>query len=143
MINGTPQPDPMGVLEDRGHRITTSRRAVIQVLRGRREGFTAEEVCEDLPEVGRATVYRTIRILVETGVLCKVALPDGAATYSLSPIEHHHHTVCVSCGTVESFRETAVERLVHAMGINVSGEIVDHRIEVYVICDDCQAAAGE
>ncbi len=140
MVANKSQPDLMAILEDRGHRNTASRRAVVDVLRRKDEGFTAEEVSEDLPGVGRATVYRTIRLLLDAGVLCKLSLPDGAPKYSLSPIEHHHHTVCVRCGTVDTFRDTTMERLLRAIGSDVSGEIVGHRIEVYVTCESCLAA---
>ena len=139
-MKGT-RPDPMVTLEDRGYRNTASRRAVIDVLQTKGEGFTAEEVSGDLPEVGRATVYRTLRLLLDAGVLCKLALPDGAPKYSLSPVEHHHHTVCVSCGTVDSFRDTTMERLLRTIGSDVSGEIVGHRIEVYVTGESCLGAA--
>ncbi len=140
MANGNTQPDPMAILEDQGYRNTASRRAVIDALQRKDEGFTAEEITEDLPGVGRATVYRTIRLLLDAGVLCKLSLPDGAPKYSLSPVEHHHHTVCVRCGTVDSFRDTTMERLLRAIGSDVSGEIVGHRIEVYVTCESCLAA---
>ena len=140
MANGNTQPDPMAILEDQGYRNTASRRAVIDALQRKDEGFTAEEITEDLPGVGRATVYRTIRLLLDAGVLCKLSLPDGAPKCSLSPVEHHHHTVCVRCGTVDSFRDTTMERLLRAIGSDVSGEIVGHRIEVYVTCESCLAA---
>ena len=133
----TSRPDLMAVLEDQGYRSTAPRRAIVQLLEGKQEGFSAEEICEELPTVGRATVYRTIKLLLNAGVICKLALMDGAPMYSLSRIEHHHHTVCVRCGIVGEFRAATVERLLRAVGDDIPGDIIGHRIEFYVTCDRC------
>ena len=131
--------DLLAILEDRGYRSTAPRRSVARVLARKEEGFSVEEITGELPGVGRATVYRTIRLLLEAGVICKLALPNGAPKYSLSRAEHHHHTVCVSCGTVGEFRDVTVERLLRAIGDDISGEIVGHRIEFYITCRQCLA----
>ena len=133
----TSHQDIMAVLEDRGYRPTAPRRAIIQILEGKHEGFTAEEIGSELPGVGRATIFRTIKLLMEVGVVCRLNLLDGAPKYSLSRVGHHHHTVCVRCGIVGEFRATTVERLMRGFGNNIPGEIVGHRIELYVICDKC------
>ena len=133
----TSHPNIMAVLEDKGYRPTAPRRAIIQILEVKHEGFTAEEIGSELPGVGRATIFRTIKLLMEVGVVCKLNLLDGAPRYSLSRVGHHHHTVCVKCGNVGEFRATTVERLMRGLGNNIPGEIVGHRIELYVICDRC------
>ena len=131
------RPDIMAVLEDRGYRSTAPRRAIVRLLAQKQEGFTAEEICKELPGVGRATIFRTIKLLLNAGVVCKLNLINGAPRYSLSRIEHHHHTVCVRCGNVGEFRATTVERLMLAVGDDIPSEIVGHRIELYVICVQC------
>ena len=131
------RPDLIAVLEDGGYRITAPRRSVIAALGRKDEGFTAEELCDELPAVGRATVYRTIKLLQSAGVICKLAMPDGAPKYSLARVEHHHHTVCVKCRAVGEFRHATIERLLRAVGQEISGEIVGHRLEVFTVCADC------
>jgi Fur family ferric uptake transcriptional regulator len=131
------RPDLLAVLEDRGHRVTAPRRAVIGLLDSKHDGFSAEGIRSELPGVGRATVYRTIKLLVEVGVLCKLTLPDGAPRYTLARFEHHHHALCVKCGTVSEFRDATIERLMRTMGQDISGEIVGHRMEFYVVCRQC------
>ncbi len=133
----TSRPDIMAVLEDRGYRSTAPRRAIVRILEGKQEGFAAEEISNELPGVGRATIFRTLKLLLETGVICRLNLLDGAPKYSLSRIEHHHHTVCTQCGNVGEFRAATVERLMRVIGDDIPGEIVGHRIELYVICDRC------
>ena len=131
------RPDPLALLEDRGYRVTEPRRNVIDLIDGKEEGFSAEEICAELSSVGRATVYRTIKLLLEAGLVCKITLPDGAPMYSLSRVEHHHHTLCVRCGTVGEFRDATVERMMRTIGDDISGEIVGHRMEFYIVCKDC------
>ncbi len=138
----TSRPEIMAILEDRGYRSTAPRRAIIRVLDGKQEGFTAEEVVNELPEVGRATIFRTLKLLMEVGVICKLNLIDGAPRYSLSRVEHHHHTVCVKCGNVGEFRAATVERLLRTLGNDIPGNIVGHRIELYVTCDQCLEAGS-
>lgn len=133
----TSRPDIMAVLEDRGYRSTAPRRAIVRILEGKQEGFAAEEISNELPGVGRATIFRTLKLLLETGVICRLNLLDGAPKYSLSRIEHHHHTVCTQCGNVGEFRAATVERLMRAIGDDIPGDIVGHRIELYIICDRC------
>jgi Fe2+ or Zn2+ uptake regulation protein len=136
------KPDLLAALEDRGYRVTRPRRDVTSVLSQKQEGFSAEEVCGELPEVGRATVYRTIKVLLEAGAICKLALPDGVPKYSLARAEHHHHTICVKCRTVGEFRDSTVERVLRAFGADIPGEIVGHRMEFYITCQDCLVKAG-
>ena len=131
--------DLLAVLEDNGHRVTNPRRSVISLLEDKSDGFSAEEISHELPGVGRATVYRTIKLLLEAGVICKLVLPNGGSKYSLARVEHHHHTLCIKCGTVGEFRDTMIERLVRAIGEHISGEIVGHRMEFHVICEQCLA----
>ena len=127
----------MAVLEDRGYRSTAPRRAIAGILEGKQEGFTADEIGRELPRVGRATIFRTIKLLMEAGVICKLNLLDGAPRYSLSRVEHHHHTVCVECGDVGEFRATTIERLMKTIGDDIPGDIIGHRIEIYVTCARC------
>ena len=139
----TSHPDIMAVLEDRGYRPTAPRRAIIHILERKQEGFTVEEIGSELPGVGRATIFRTIKLLIEVGVICRLNLLDGAPRYSLSRIGHHHHTVCVRCGNVGEFRAETVEHLIKALGNSIPGDVVGHRIELYVTCDKCIKHEGD
>lgn len=129
----------MAVLEEQGFRATAPRKAIAGLLEQKQGGFTAEELSEELPWVGRATVYRTIKLFLEAGVICKLPLLEGAHLYLLCGVGHHHHSVCVECGVVEELRVAAVERLISAVSADIPGEIVDHRLELYVNCGACPA----
>ena len=128
----------MSILEDRGYRATYSRKAIADLLAQKHEGFTIEALCDELPLVSRATIYRTIRLFLQAGVVCKLATMDGTNVYSVSRAgHHHHHFVCVICGSVEEFRSTAIERLLRSIAAELPGQVIDHRIELYVARDDC------
>lgn len=130
--------DLIAALEDRGHRVTEPRRSIVAVLDRRGEGVSAEEVTSELPNVGRATVYRTMKLLLDAGVVCKLTMPDGAPKYALARAAHHHHTLCVKCGTVGEFRDATIERVLRSIGSDISGEIVGHRMEFHIVCESCR-----
>ena len=133
----------MPVLEELGYRATAPRKAIAKLLEQKHDGFTVESLSEELPSVGRATVYRTIKLLLEAGAVCKLATIDGSQMYSLCRVgHHHHHSVCIQCGAVEEFRAAAVERLISALSAEIPGEVIDHRIELYVVCGVCPSHGG-
>ena len=136
------QLDAIIALEDAGLRITGQRRQVVAAIERRDGGFTAEDIAMELPGVGRATVYRTLKLLVTADVICKLALPDGSPMYSPSRVEHHHHSVCTTCGALEEFRDTTVERVLRSLTREIEGEIVGHRMEVFIRCQTCLESPG-
>lgn len=128
-------PNLMAVLENRGYRATAPRKAIAKLLEQKNEGFTAEALSEALPSVGRATVFRTIKLFVEAGVVCRVPKMDGAPVYSLARVDQcHHHFVCVQCGAVGEFEAATIDRALSTIGADVPGQVVDHHIELYVTC---------
>lgn len=102
-----------------------------------------DALIEELPSVGRATVYRTIKLFLEVGVVCKIPMMNGGRLYSLARVGHrHHHSVCVQCGAVGEFEAATIDRSLRAIGAEIPGQIVDHHIELYVTCDDCRPDGG-
>jgi Fe2+ or Zn2+ uptake regulation protein len=94
-------------LRGQGYKITTPRYRVIEWLAARDGNFSAEDLAADLVSVGRATVYRTLKLLLDQGLVCKVVLGDGSIAYRMSHKVHHHHLVCLGCGATEDTRSTA------------------------------------
>jgi len=125
-------------LEERGCRITGPRRSVVAAIAETPQGFSADAIGERLPGVGRATVYRTIKLLLHMGVLCKVPLQDGAPRYSLAPVGHHHHLVCVRCGTISDFSQCNLDDLAPRLESALGRAVLGHRLEVYSLCSGCQ-----
>ena len=134
------RPDLLVALEDLGQRMTGQRVRLAHYLETKQEAFSAEQINTELPGVGRATIYRTLKLLVDAGALCKTAMPDGSPRYKVDDVVHHHHVVCTSCGKVDEFRHPAVERMLRAMRREVPGVILGHRLEIFVTCESCQAS---
>ena len=107
--SNTTRPNLLALLEDHGLRITAPRQKIVDYIHGAAEGFTAEKMADDLSNVSRATVFRTLKILLEANVICRLSMPGGNPRYSLSRVDHHHHTVCISCGRVGEFRASTIE----------------------------------
>ena len=134
----------MAVLEGGDYKPTALRMAIAKHLAQKHEGFTVEALRKELPSVGRATLYRTIKLFLEVGIVCEVATIDGARVYSLSRVaHHHHHSVCVECGVVEEFKAATVERMLSSVSAEFRGRIVDYRFELYVNCGHCSTGDAE
>ena len=132
--------DIVAQLAEQGYRDTEPRRLVISAVAAQGHPFTAEELCAALPCVGRATVYRGLRLLVETDQVCRVLLEDHELRYQLSHQGHHHHLLCAVCGASADLVDCDVEGLLQqaaaAAGFRMSG----HWLEVYGRCADCDTA---
>ena len=129
-------------LEDAGYRLTTARRRLLEFLGDQEEGLSAEEVVARMPSTGRATGYRTLRLLLHEGLLCKVPFEGGAPRYVLSSrLAHHHHVICVGCGRVREFRESMIEKVLKGLEGPDGDLVVGHHMEVYVQCASCRTAS--
>ena len=113
------------------------RRSVVQVIAAQDRHFTAEELRGQLPGVGRATVYRCLKLLVESGALCRVLLEEGTLHYQLSHRGHHHHLLCVECGSSEDLLGCDIEDRLMAVSASHGFQLSGHWLEVYGRCKDC------
>jgi Fur family ferric uptake transcriptional regulator len=129
-------------LELRGHRMTASRRWVLDAVLAQDAHFTVDDVIHKTRRrVGRATVFRTMKILQDLNIVCRVLLDDGTLHYRLSTGRHHHHVVCTNCGRVEDFSNCDVKALVRDLQAATQYEIEAHWLEVYGRCQSCRLLA--
>lgn len=134
----------MQIIEDRGYRNTAPRQALVSIVSGIDRHFTAEELGKKLPQVGRATVFRCLNLLVEAGILCRVSLEDGSLHYQLSHRGHHHHLICTECGSSEDLLGCDIDGTLNERAALHHFQMEGHRLEVYGRCRRCGAsrAAG-
>ena len=139
-----PTPGSAAVVDDivtqlahRGYRDTEPRRLVIAAAAAQGRPFTAEELCAALPCVGRATVYRGLRLLVETEQVCRVLLEDRELRYQLSHQGHHHHMLCAICGASADLVDCDVEDILRLAADRTGFRMSGHWLEVYGRCADC------
>jgi Fur family ferric uptake transcriptional regulator len=127
----------------RGHRITPSRRRVLDAVLAQPAHFTVDDVLRSTSNVGRATVFRTMKLLLDLNLVCRILLDDGTLHYRVSTRGHHHHLVCTDCGRVEDFTKCDVEPLVRELAKATDYEIQAHWLEVYGRCHACRLLKKE
>src|SRR5438128_2834414 len=103
-------------LERRGLKLTSERRALFDEIFGRHEHFEADELLVRLrgkhKKISRATIYRTLELLVDSGIVGRVRIGEIGYRYErLRAGEHHDHLICNECGRVIEFFEPRIESL--------------------------------
>jgi Fur family ferric uptake transcriptional regulator len=117
--------------------------AVIGVLATMSGHFTADALASRVRGVGRATVFRTLKLLADEGVVCRVLLDDGRLHYRLSRSAHHHHLVCTQCGAIEDFTTCDVSDVINQLSRRTGYQIESHWLELYGRCESCLAASAQ
>ncbi|WP_138203208.1 Fur family transcriptional regulator [Haloimpatiens lingqiaonensis] len=132
-------------LKNKGYKLTPQRRAVVSIIIDN-EGkhLTAEEIYdlvkEQCPEIGLATVYRTVQLLEQLGVISKLELDDGCARYELVHEDEnhkHHHLICTKCGKVTEVKDDLLEDLEGKIEETYKFKIYDHSLKFYGLCRNC------
>ena len=135
------------ILRARGMKVTAQRMLVVEVIADRPgEHLTAEEIYalvrEKYPEIGLATIYRTVQLLVDLQIIDKVSFNDGFARYELGKLtqekrHHHHHAICRSCGAVIPFEDDLLDMLEQAVFDATGFRVTDHEVKLYGYCEKC------
>ncbi|MEP7215638.1 MAG: Fur family transcriptional regulator [Anaerolineaceae bacterium] len=129
-------------LEGLGHRATGSRRAVLDAIALKHTPFTVEEISEETPGVGRATVFRTMKLLQDLDLVCRLPLGDGGVRYEVSRSAHHHHLICSNCGAVTEFSDPELDSLIVRNASTKGFRLDGHSLELYGLCARCARAAN-
>ena len=136
------------VLREKGIKVTRQRVLVLGILDACPERhFTAEEIYDlvraEYPEIGLATVYRTIQALVELHLVDKLNLGDGFARYEIGKEDgsgsghHHHHLICMECGNIFSFQDDLLDELERKILDKTGFCVLDHEVKLYGYCKEC------
>ncbi|GGB05251.1 transcriptional repressor [Macrococcus hajekii] len=128
------------------YKLTPQRESTVRVLlENEADHLSAEEVFlkvrERSPEIGLATVYRTLELLAELKVVDKINFGDGVARFDLRKegAEHfHHHLVCIECGAVDEIEEDLLGEVEKKVERDYQFKIMDHRLTFHGICHRCQ-----
>lgn len=129
------QPDIEQMCIDRGMRMTEQRRIIARVLSEATDHPDVEEVYRRATKVDSrisiATVYRTVRLFEEAGILERHDFRDGRSRYEPVSDEHHDHLIDVESGQVHEFQNEEIERLQREVARQLGFKLVDHRMELY------------
>ena len=135
----------------KGYKLTPQRRAIVDtIVDSEGKHLTAEEIYDEVkkkcPEIGLATVYRTILLLEEIGIVSRLHLNDGCSRYELvhSDERHrHHHLICNDCNSVIEVEDDLLDELEESIEKNYGFKIMDHSVKFYGICKECQEKQDE
>ncbi|ATO51083.1 MULTISPECIES: ferric iron uptake transcriptional regulator [Brevibacillus] len=132
-------------LHSHHYKLTPQREATVRVLlENEADHLSAEDVYlkvkDKAPEIGLATVYRTLELLSELRIIHKMNFGDGVARYDLrddNAKHHHHHLICLHCGTVDEIFEDLLVGTEEKVKADYKFAITDHRLSFYGICHRC------
>lgn len=127
------------------YKLTPQREATVRVLLENEEDHLSAEdvyllVKEKSPEIGLATVYRTLELLTELNIVDKINFGDGVSRYDLrqeGASRFHHHLFCTVCGIVEEIQEDLLKDVEKKVEQTWKFKVKDHRLTFYGICHSC------
>jgi Fur family ferric uptake transcriptional regulator len=127
-------------LDERGLRSTRQRDLIVDTFFKSHRHVNADELYRVVrkrdPHIGVATVYRTLRLLIESGVATARNFGGSQACYEI--VDHHHdHLICTGCGTIIEFENEAIEELQLEVANRHRFTITHHKLELYGLCGRC------
>ena len=130
-----------------GLKTTRQRRAIFEAFSGAQGHVSLDELLvaaqRELPSVGYATVYRTMKLFVDAGVASERQFGDGQARYEavFDEEEHHDHVICRTCGAIFEFEDEEIERRQADVARQFGLRITRHRLDIWGECmtpDSCE-----
>ncbi|MDQ2085015.1 Fur family transcriptional regulator [Herbivorax sp. ANBcel31] len=133
------------LLKERGYKLTPQRQAVLDIIiEHNDEHLSTEEIYalvkEDYPEIGLATIYRTLLLLDDIGLVYKLDLDDGLTRYELNNQNEghrHHHLICIKCNKIFEVQEDLLDNLEEQILKKNKFKVTDHRVKFYGYCENC------
>lgn len=131
---------------DKGMRMTEQRRVIARILSEAEDHPDVEEVHRRSaavdPRISIATVYRTVRLFEEAGIIAKLDFGDGRARYEEMPDSHHDHLIDTRSGRVIEFQDPEIEALQERIARKLGYRLIDHRLELYCVPLDAPEDSG-
>lgn len=127
-------------------KLTPQREATVKILLENEEAhLTAEDIYmlvkDKAPDIGLATVYRTLELLCNLNIIQKLNFGDNVARYEFRSLEdehHHHHLICINCGKVEEINEDWLAPIEERIESQYDFKIIDHRLIFNGVCGTCK-----
>lgn len=133
-------------LKEQGYKLTPQRRATLNILiQNQGAHLNTEEIYdlvkEKCPEIGLATVYRTLQLLDEMSVISRLNLDDGCTRYELNTHEddhQHHHLICQNCNAIIEVEIDLLDELERVIEKKHNFTVKDHKVKFFGLCSKCQ-----
>jgi len=134
-------------LRDHSLPVTAQRLAIADVVLGTEGHLSAEDVASQLKargaNAGTATIYRTLEVMVRSGLVVERDFGEGFKRYEAARgIPHHEHLLCTVCGRVTEFRDERLERMTTLLAEAHDFSRQRHRLVIYGLCGDCRRGAA-
>jgi len=131
-------------LKSKGLRKTKQREIIMDEFFRMGEHVTTEELYKKISnkhkEIGYTTVYRTLKLLKESGLATEQIFSDNLTRYEpLSSGDHHDHLICLSCGRITEFEDSRIEKLQEKIAHDHGFKTISHRMELYGYCKKCRS----
>ena len=119
----------------KGVRLTDQRKLIAEVMSSSNDHPDVDELHKRVSDIDKkisiATVYRTVKLFEESGILEKHDFKGGKARYEQSPDEHHDHLIDINSGEIIEFVNTDIEKLQNEVAKKLGYKLVDHKLELY------------
>ena len=131
-----------------GLSMTPQRKVIVETFLEAEGHFSAEDLVElvkrKMPDLGQATVYRTLKLLVDSGLADSIEPGDGVTLYEHRyGHEHHDHLICLQCGRKVEVCDGVIETRQEAVAAGHGFELTRHRMYLYGLCADCLPKARQ
>lgn len=142
-----PDSNVQALFKSRGLKCTPQRIAVYKVIEGSRTHLSIEKihagVKKILPNIGLATVYRTLDYLITLGLIEKVHLDDGCHSYTSVLSGHRHALVCRVCDQIVEYEDCPLEGIKNQVSKKTGFKIDNHYLQLFGTCSECQGIAKQ
>ncbi|MDY6917933.1 MAG: Fur family transcriptional regulator [Chloroflexota bacterium] len=128
-------------LREKGYRLTPQRMIVLDAVETSDDHISAEEIHRQAlaryPYINISTIYRTLELLKELGLVAETNLGGGRLVYHPAGKAHHHHLVCRNCGKIQDIDGSAFERLRKDLSDRYRFQAEFEHVAVFGVCDEC------
>jgi len=129
-------------LQQSSYKLTPQREATVRVLiENEKDHLSAEDVYlkvkDKAPEIGLATVYRTLNLLEDSGMVTSISFGTQGKKFELATKPHHDHLICKNCGKIVEFEDPSVEKKQEEIAKKNGFTLTGHLMQLYGTCKNC------
>jgi Fur family ferric uptake transcriptional regulator len=127
-----------------GYKLTGPRLTILELMERSGGHLTSAELLTQVeerdPSIGRASVFRTLDLMIKLGIICTSVQGGSTIHYMLMPNGHHHHIICTRCNTLIEFEDCRLSTLIASLEAQYHVHVEGHLLELYGLCGKCQTA---
>src|SRR5260221_1917872 len=137
----------LDAMRDAGYKLTGPRLTILEVLDESGGHITSAELLSEVercdPSIGRASVFRTLDLMIKLGIIWTSVQGGSTIHYMLMPGGHHHHIICTGCDKLIEFEDCRLGALIATLEREHNVHVEGHLLELYGLCEECRETQGE